>query len=198
MQRGAMAGICRAPLVEQECGKNTKISYAFRADECPVSRYRSALPERLRAAVLRALRSCEEPQELMFMAGGPPLDVHHVVAARLEGAASSRLLLKTWSVDVHSTWNAAILPRSFHQRHGLHRGCYLESFNRRVRAADGVARRVAERSGDEAGRRLFIDMLRKLGDSIVSGASEPVSASLQRILRESDRDVKDRTPVMDC
>jgi len=96
-------------------------------------------------------------------------------------------MLRHWQVEVHSTVNAAILPRSFHQGHGLHRGPFLEEVNRRMLTADGVARMVAVKLGHSAARHVFIDMLKKLGDSIVAGTSDPVAISLQAVLRTSDR-----------
>ncbi len=197
MQGTALAGACRTIDAERFRGDRIITVSRLRSAATRRSEYRAVLPERLRMAVLRALRSVEEPRELPFLAGGAPLDVHHVVAAGLERAGSSRLMLRAWSVDIHSVANAAILPRSFHQGRGLHKGCYLDSVNRQIMLADGAARRVAIKAGDSEGRRVFIDMLQKLGDSIVAGAADPVATSLQRILRSSEREMWDRRPILD-
>ena len=63
------------------------------------------------------------------------LDVHHIVAAGLEGALPGRRLLARWSISVHSVANAAIIPRSFHQGQGLHRQEFLHTINLRLSSA---------------------------------------------------------------
>ena len=147
--------------------------------------------ERLRSVVLRALRETDEigrgalPRALS--SGGAALDVHHVVAAALERARPSREVLGFWGVDVHSVDNAAILPRSFHQGHGLHRGEFLAWVNTRVLAADGVGRAVCAGAGMAMARRIFIDMLQKIGDGLVEGTGDPAAMGLQALLRNSER-----------
>ena len=113
-------------------------------------------------------------------------DVHHVVAGGLDRAAPARALLEAWSVEVDSTANAAVLPRWFHQRRGLHRSSYLEGVNRRLVTADGIARRVRLRAGAIEGRRIFVDVLRRMGDTLCFETADAGAASLQVALRRCD------------
>ena len=89
-------------------------------------------PERLRRGVRIALNRCQIEQSQWF---AREFDVHHIVAAGLDGAAPGRRLLARWSISVHSIVNAAIVPRSFHQGQGLHRQEFLHTINLRLSSA---------------------------------------------------------------
>lgn len=195
MRRSGGAELSSVAVCKRNWTVGATLGLGFQLEKATYIGYRSALPERLRTAVLRALRSADEPAQLMFTGGGSALDVHHVVAAGLERAAPGRLILRYWQVEVHSVANAAILPRSFHQGQGLHRTSFLEEVNRRVLAADGAARVAGARFGNSVGRRVFIDMLQKLGDSMVTGAGDAFAISLQAILRGGEQFRDERLPI---
>ncbi len=143
---------------------------------------------RLRRVVWSALQSDDQIGRLSALdeAWAGLLDVHHVVAAGLERAAPARVLLATWSVSLNSLANAAVLPRWFHQGRGLHRSFYVEGVNRRLVAADGMASRVGARAGFPAGRRLFLSILRRMGDSLCFETGDALAARLQAALRRCD------------
>ena len=142
---------------------------------------------RLRRVVFSTLRSVEGGRIFGFEEGlARSIDVHHVVAASLERAAPARALLNAWSVALDGPSNAAMLPRWFHQRHGLHRSPYVEGVNRRLVAIDGMARRVLLRAGAAEGRRLFIQALCAMGDALCFETGDVGAASLQAALRRCD------------
>lgn len=142
---------------------------------------------RLRRVVFSTLRSLEGGRAFGLEEGLAGLiDVHHVVAASIERAAPARALLSAWSVALDGPSNAAMLPRWFHQQHGLHRSSYIEGVNRRLVAADGMARRVRSRAGASEGRRLFRQALCAMGDALCFETGDVGAASLQAALRRCD------------
>ena len=116
-------------------------------------------PERLRRGVRSALRLCQVGSS-EWIAGG--YDVHHVVAAGLSGAEPGRRMLARWSISVHSVVNAAIVPRSFHQGHGLHRQEFLHSVNVRLASGAMFAEAILQHGGFTAGVSLCFRLYRRL------------------------------------
>lgn len=142
---------------------------------------------RLRRVVFSTLRSVGAGREVGLDEGWAGLiDVHHVVAVSLERAAPARELLSAWSVALDGPSNAAMLPRWFHQGHGLHRSSYVEGVNRRLVAVDGMARRVRLLAGAVAGRRIFLQALCQMGDALCFETGDAGAATLQVALRRCD------------
>ena len=106
------------------------------------------------------------------------LDVHHIVAAGLAGAAPGRRLLARWSISVHSIVNAAIIPRSFHQGQGLHRQEFLQSINLRLSSAALFAEAVLPHGGFAAGRLIMLQTIQKIGSELVARTGRCCRASV--------------------
>jgi hypothetical protein len=141
----------------------------------------SEWPERLRRGVSSMLRSCGVPRSEWAAQG---LDVHHVVAAGLDGAAPGRRVLARWSVSVHSVMNAAIIPRSFHQGQGLHRHEFLDVVNQRLAAADMFAEGLKMHGGFGAGRLIILQTIQKMGSELVLRSADASAIRLQSALQE--------------
>ena len=138
-------------------------------------------PERLRRGVWSVLRRCEISRSEWIERG---FDVHHIVAAGLDGAAPGRRLLTRWSVSVHSVLNAAIIPRSFHQGQGLHRQEFLQLINQRIAAADMFAEALAQHGGPGAGRLIMVQTIQKIGSELVLRSGDGVAIRLQSTLHD--------------
>lgn len=149
--------------------------------EATVRSLDSEWPERLRRGVSSILRSCGVPRAEWLAQG---LDVHHVVAAGLDGAGPGRTVLARWSVSVHSVVNAAIIPRSFHQGQGLHRQEFLDVINRRLGAADIFAQALKAHGGFGAGRLIIVETIQKMGSELVSRSGDTVAMRLQAALQD--------------
>ena len=131
--------------------------------------------DRLRRSVKRVLRSagvsCSEWVEHGF-------DVHHIVAAALDGAEPGRHVLARWSVDIHNVANAAIIPRCFHRGEGLHRYAFLATVNRRLMAADVFAASLRAQAGPRAGRLIIIKTLQKIGIELVLRSDDVLASAI--------------------
>ena len=138
-------------------------------------------PNSLRAAVRRVLHTAGISRTEWFERG---FDVHHVVAAALDGAAFPRSVMGRWRVNLHSPINAAILPRRFHQGHGLHRRSYLEVVNRRLMSAHASAEQLEPRAGFGAARLIIVKTIRNLGNELVLHSGDVLAARLQAALQE--------------
>lgn len=140
----------------------------------------SEWPERLRRGVSSVLRTCGVPRAQWLAQG---FDVHHVVAAGLEGAAPGRKVLARWSVSVHSVVNAAIIPRTFHQGQGLHRQDFLDVVNQRLAAADMFAEALKLHGGFGAGRLIMLQTIQKMGSELVLRSGDASALQLQSALQ---------------
>ena len=138
-----------------------------------------ALSERLRRNVRSALGHLGVSRSEWVERG---FDVHHIVAAALEGAGPSRRLFARWSVSVHSIANAAIIPRSFHQGQRLHRVEFLQIVNQRLAAADVFAEALVQHGGRSAGRLIMIKAVQKIGSELVLRSGDGVAIQLQATL----------------
>ncbi len=145
--------------------------------ECSLS---SEWPDRLRVGVIRVLAADGRTEADWFARG---LDVHHVVAAGLDGARPGRLVMSRWSINVHDVVNAAIIPRSFHQGRGLHRSAFLELVNGRLISAEIFAERVAAQAGFGPGRLIILKTIQKIGSELVLLSGDPGALALQELLR---------------
>ena len=137
-------------------------------------------PGRLRSRVLHFLRLEVALRREWVMRD---LDVHHVVAAGSGSASLARSVLERWGVDIDDLPNAAILPRGFHQRQGLHRHAYLRAVNHKLLSADFFAGRVAGRGGFVAGRLIITKTLQGMGDELVLRSGDLMALRLQGMLR---------------
>ncbi len=137
-------------------------------------------PERLRRGVRNALRRCQVEQNQWV---ARELDVHHIVAAALDGAAPGRRLLARWSISVHSIVNAAIIPRAFHQGQGLHRQEFLHSVNLRLSSAALFAEAMLPHGGFAAGRLIMLETIQKIGIELVARSEDAVAVQLQGALQ---------------
>ncbi len=137
-------------------------------------------PERLRRGVRIALSRCQIEQSQWF---ARELDVHHIVAAGLDGAAPGRRLLARWSISVHSIVNAAIVPRSFHQGQGLHRQEFLHTINLRLSSAAMFAEAVLPHGGFAAGRLIMLQTIQKIGIELVARSEDAAALRLQNALQ---------------
>lgn len=147
----------------------------------PVRSLESEWPERLRRGVSSILRDCGVLRAEWLARG---FDVHHVVAAGLDGAGPGRIVLARWSVSVHSVVNAAIIPRSFHQGQGLHRQEFLDVVNRRLGAAEMFAEALKAQAGFGAGRLIIVETIQKMGSELVSRCGDARAVRLQAALQE--------------
>ncbi len=138
-------------------------------------------PDRLRLSVLRVLSAGEDQEREWF---SREFDVHHVVAAGLDGARQGRLVMSRWGVSIHNAVNAAIVPRSFHQGQGLHRHAFLEAVNQQLMSAEVFAERVALEAGFPTGRLIIVKTIQKMGIELVLRSGDPVALELQRSLQE--------------
>lgn len=138
-------------------------------------------PERLRRSVRRVLRDYGVSRREWVDRG---FDVHHIVAAGLEGAAPGRRVLARWSVSVHNVVNAAIIPRAFHRGEGLHRQAFLDVVNRRVASADMLAEALQVRAGFGSGRLIILQTIQKIGTELVLRSGDPLAIRLQAGLQE--------------
>jgi len=138
-------------------------------------------PDRLRRGVYSALRVCDIERDLWLDHG---LDVHHIVAAGLNGAGPGRGVLSRWSISVHSVVNAAIVPRSFHQGQGLHRQEFLHTVNLRLSSAAMFAEAVLPHGGFAAGRLIMLQTIQKIGIEIVSRSEDAAAIRLQGALQD--------------
>lgn len=139
-------------------------------------------PERLRRGVRSVLKRCGISQSEWVSRG---FDVHHIVAAGLEGAAPGRALLARWSLSVHSVANAAIIPRTFHQGQGLHRLRFLQTINQRLASADLFAEALSRHGGMQAGRLIMIQTIQKIGKELVLRSGDVVAIRLQAALQDT-------------
>lgn len=137
-------------------------------------------PDRLRRGVHSALQLCEVQRGQWLEHG---LDVHHIVAAGLEGAGPGRRLLARWSISVHSVVNAAIVPRSFHQGQGLHRQEFLHTINLRLSSAAMFAEAVLPHGGFAAGRLIMLQTIQKIGIELVARSEDAAAIRLQGALQ---------------
>ena len=138
-------------------------------------------PDRLRRGVSHALSSCQiEAAEWHAR----ELDVHHIVAAGLDGAAPGRHLLARWSISVHSVVNAAVVPRSFHQGQGLHRQEFLHTINLRLSSAAMFAEAVLPYGGFKAGRLIMLQSVQKIGIELVARSGDAAAIRLQGALQD--------------
>ena len=138
-------------------------------------------PDRLRLGVRRILFETGVSRAQWVKLG---LDVHHVVAAGLDAAQPSRVVMARWSVSVHHFSNAAILPRAFHQGQGLHRQAYLEVVNRRLASADAFAEAMEARAGIEPARLIIIKTIQQMGNELVLRSGAAVALKLQSALQQ--------------
>ena len=138
-------------------------------------------PDRLRRGVHNALQLCQLDHNQWL---ARELDVHHIVAAGLEGALPGRRLLARWSISVHSVTNAAIVPRSFHQGQGLHRQEFLHTINLRLSSAAMFAEAILPHGGFAAGRLIMQQTVQKIGIELVARSSDAAALRLQRALQE--------------
>lgn len=138
-------------------------------------------PDRLRVGVRRVLRGAGVSRTEWFERG---LDVHHVIAAALDGAAFARSVLGRWRVSVHNVVNAAILPRRFHQGQGLHRQSYLEVVNRRLMSAELMAERLQSDAGFDPARLIIVKTIQKMGNELVFRSGDVVALRLQAALQQ--------------
>jgi hypothetical protein len=136
--------------------------------------------DRLRRSVTRVLKDAGVSRSEWVERG---FDVHHIVAAALEGAAPGRRVLARWSVDVHNIANGAIIPRSFHQGEGLHRIAFLDVVNRRLLSADMFAARLQAQAGTSAARLIIIKTLQKIGIELVLRSGDVLAFRLQTALQ---------------
>lgn len=137
-------------------------------------------PDRLRLGVIRVLEH--------GTVGGAEwssreLDVHHVVAAALDGARPARAVMTRWDVNIHNVVNAAILPRAFHQRQGLHRQAFLEVVNRKLLSADMLANGIFSRAGFATARLIIVKTIQSMGSELVLRSGDAVAFALQSSLR---------------
>jgi hypothetical protein len=137
-------------------------------------------PERLRRGVRSALQRCQIEHNQWF---ARELDVHHIVAAGLDGAAPGRRLLARWSISVHSIVNAAIIPRSFHQGQGLHRQEFLHTINMRLSSAALFAEAVLPHGGFAAGRLIMLQTIQKIGIELAARSEDAAALRLQDALQ---------------
>ena len=137
-------------------------------------------PERLRRGVCGALQRCHLEQEQWL---AREFDVHHIVAAGLDGAAPGRRMLARWSISVHSVANAAIIPRSFHQGQGLHRQEFLRTINLRLSSAAQFAEAVLPHGGFAAGRLIMLQTIQKIGAELVARSDDAAAIRLQDALQ---------------
>ena len=137
-------------------------------------------PERLRRGVRTVLKRCGISQSEWVTRG---FDVHHIVAAGLQGAAPGRALLSRWTVGVHSVANAAIIPRTFHQGQGLHRLRFLQTVNQRLASGDMFAEALSQHGGTTAGRLIMIQTIQKIGNELVLQSGDVVAIRLQAALQ---------------
>ena len=137
-------------------------------------------PDRLRRGVYNALHLCQVDQDQWL---ARELDVHHVVAAGLDGAQAGRRLLAKWSISVHSVVNAAIVPRSFHQGQGLHRQEFLHAINLRLSSAAMFAEAVLPHGGFSAGRLIMQQTVQKIGIELVARSGDVAALRLQKALQ---------------
>lgn len=138
-------------------------------------------PNSLRAAVRRVLRRAGVSRTEWFERG---LDVHHVVAAGLDGAAFARSVMGRWQVNVHDVANAAVLPRRFHQGRGLHRQSYLDVVNRRLMSAEALAYRLQSDAGFNAARLIIVKTIQSMANQLVFQSGDAVVGRLQATLQE--------------
>jgi len=138
-------------------------------------------PDRLRRSVRRTLRHAGVSRAEWIERG---LDVHHVVAAGLEGAAPGRRVVARWSVGVHNVVNAAIIPRSFHQGQGLHRHSFLDVVNRRLSSADAFATGLLPRVGYGSARLIIVKTIQKIGEELVLRSGDVLALRLQAALQD--------------
>lgn len=143
--------------------------------------WEGARPDRLRRGVRKVLRGCGVSRTDWIERG---LDVHHIVAAGLEGAAPGRRVLVRWSVSVHNIVNAAVIPRSFHQGQGLHRQAFLDVVNRRLASADVLAEALQLRAGFSSGRLIIVQTIQKIGSELVLRSGDPLAIRVQGALQE--------------
>ncbi len=137
-------------------------------------------PERLRRGVRIALQRCQIEPSVWF---AHELDVHHIVAAGLDGAAPGRRIMARWSIGVHSIINAAIVPRSFHQGQGLHRQEFLHTVNLRLSSAALFAEAVLPHGGFAAGRLIMLQTIQKIGIELVARSEDAAAVRLQDALQ---------------
>jgi len=140
----------------------------------------SEWPERLRRGVRSVLKNCGISHSEWVTRG---FDVHHIVAAGLDGAAPGRTLLSHWAISVHSVANAAIIPRAFHQGQGLHRLRFLQTVNQRLASADMFAEALSQHGGVAAGRLIMIQTIQKIGNELVLQSGDVVAIRLQAALQ---------------
>lgn len=139
----------------------------------------SEWPDRLRRGVYSALQLCSIETDWHAR----EFDVHHIVAAGLEGALPARRLLARWSISVHSVVNAAIVPRSFHQGRGLHRQEFLHTVNLRLSSAAMFAEAVLPHGGFAAGRLIMLQTVQKIGNELVTRSEDAAAIRLQAALQ---------------
>lgn len=137
-------------------------------------------PDRLRRGVHSALSLCQVQRDQWLEHG---LDVHHIVAAGLDGAGPGRRMLARWSISVHSVVNAAIVPRSFHQGQGLHRQEFLHTVNLRLSSAAMFAEAVLPHGGFAAGRLIMLQTIQKIGIELVTRSEDAAAIQLQGALQ---------------
>ncbi len=137
-------------------------------------------PDRLRRGVRSALQLCDIEREEWLEHG---LDVHHIVAAGLDGAGPGRRMLARWSISVHSVVNAAIVPRSFHQGQGLHRQEFLHTVNLRLSSAAMFAEAILPHGGFAAGRLIMLQTIQKIGIELVARSGDAAAVRLQGALQ---------------
>lgn len=140
----------------------------------------SEWPERLRRGVRSVLKRCGVSSDEWVASG---LDVHHIIAAALEGARPGRVVLERWGVGVHSVANAAIIPRSFHQGRGLHRLAFLQQVNQRLVSAEMFADALMRHAGPNAGRLIMVQTIQKIGNELVLQSGDGVAIRLQAALQ---------------
>lgn len=153
-----------------------------RNEGTPPGSSESEMPERLRREVRDALRRCGVNRSEWLE---HDLDIHHVVAAGLAGAADGRRTLERWRVSVQCVENAAIVPRPFHQGQGLHRQAFLRIVNQRLAAADLFAAALVEHSGFVAGRLIILQTIQKIGTELVLRSGDVVAIRLQAALQSA-------------
>ena len=137
-------------------------------------------PERLRRSVRSALQRCQIEPSVWF---AHELDVHHIVAAGLAGAAPGRMIMARWSISVHSIANAAIVPRSFHRGKGLHRQEFLHIVNLRLSSAALFAEAIVPHGGFAAGRLIMLKTIQKIGIELATRSEDAAAVRLQDALQ---------------
>lgn len=142
----------------------------------------SEWPERLCRGVRRVLHDCGLSHSEWVAHG---FDVHHIVAAGLDGALPARRVMGRWSISVHSVVNAAIIPRSFHQGQGLHRLEFLQLINQRLSSAEMFAEAVMQHGGFGAGRLMMLQTIQKIGSELVLRSGDGVAIRLQSALHRA-------------